>query len=152
MSRDGAAEDEVVGPGALVRPYLAAADRLPDPTVPPDPPPTVAPALRPYLQTAGRVRADDGDLEIEAQVVTTASGHIGLTELAFEQRDIVALCDTPQSLAEVSALLGLQIGVARVLVGDLAARGYLEVSRPRPGAAHDAATIERVIRGLQAIS
>lgn len=108
-------------------------------------------ALRPYLLTAGRVRPIDESLEIEAQVMATPRGLAGLHRLAFEHRDIVRLCAEPISVAEVGARLGLHIGVARVLVGDLAALGYLGVLRPRAGLHRDVDTIERVIRGLESI-
>ena len=54
------------------------------------------------------------------------------------------------SVAEVAARLKLHIGVARVLIADLAAQGYVIVERPDLPA-HDRNLIERVIRGLEAI-
>ncbi|MGH3660705.1 MAG: DUF742 domain-containing protein [Micromonosporaceae bacterium] len=105
--------------------------------------------MRPYLLTSGRVRPIDETLAIEAQVVTTRLGKANATRLAFEQRDIVELCVDPHAVAEVGARLGLHIGVARVLVGDLAAHGYLAVANPASDLSRDAHTIERVIRGLQ---
>jgi hypothetical protein len=55
------------------------------------------------------------------------------------------------SVAEIGARLGLQIGVVRVLVADLAAAGYLMVSRPSSQLSQDLDLIERVIRGFEAI-
>ncbi len=107
--------------------------------------------LRPYLLTSGRVRPIDESLEIEAQVTATPQGLASVHRLAFEHRDIVRLCTVPVSVAEVGARLGLHIGVARVLVGDLAALGYLAVLRPRAGLHRDVDTIERVIHGLESI-
>ena len=57
----------------------------------------------------------------------------------------------PLAVAEIAAQLGLHIGVARVLVADLAASGYVIVRRPGTTLANDLDTIERVIRGLEAI-
>ncbi|MGH3657482.1 MAG: DUF742 domain-containing protein, partial [Micromonosporaceae bacterium] len=107
--------------------------------------------VRPYLLTSGRVRPIDESLEIEAQVVATSRGLASQGQLAFEHRDIVVLCAQPVSVAEIGARLGLHIGVTRVLVGDLAALGYLSVARPRAGAHKDVETIERVIRGLESL-
>jgi len=107
--------------------------------------------LRPYLLTSGRAEPVDQTLEIEAQVQTTDAGANGYARLSFEHRDIVALCMATQSVAEVAAKLGLHIGVARVLVADLAAAGYLTVARPSFPLSQDADLIERVIRGLEAI-
>jgi uncharacterized protein DUF742 len=110
-----------------------------------------ASGLRPYLQTGGRVRPLDANLEIEAQVMTTPAGRADAARLAFEQRDIVALCEQPSAIAEIAARLGLHLGVARVLTSDLIAMGYLNVRRPETGRGRDAQIIERVVRGLQAI-
>ncbi|MGH3881133.1 MAG: DUF742 domain-containing protein [Actinophytocola sp.] len=131
---------------------------MPDPPAAPGESPAQGPAqaddvsgLRPYLLTSGRVRPIDESLEIEAQVVATAQGLADCERLAFEHRDIVALCAEPASVAEIAARLGLHIGVTRVLVGDLAALGYLAVLRPEAGLHRDVDTIERVIRGLESI-
>lgn len=107
--------------------------------------------LRPYLLTSGRAKPVDHTLEIEAQVVTSDFGVASYRRLSFEHRDIVALCGTTMSVAEVAAKLGLHIGVARVLVADLAALGYLQVSRPSTQLNRDTSMIERVIRGLESI-
>ena len=63
----------------------------------------------------------------------------------------MSLCATTLSIAEVAAKLRLHIGVARVLVADLAALGYLVVRRPSFPLSQDPNLIERVIRGLEAI-
>ena len=107
--------------------------------------------LRPYLLTSGRAKPVDNTLEIEAQVVTSQHGLAAANDLAFERRDIVSLCRDNKSIAEIAALLGLHIGVARVLVADLAELGYLVVRRPNTKPSQDLGMIERVIRGLEAI-
>jgi hypothetical protein len=144
---------------SLVRPYLPAGVRPEYRAAPPrrehrkdpDTRPYEASGLRPYLQTGGRVRPLDINLEIEAQVMTTPAGRADANRLAFEQRDIVALCEQASAIAEIAARLGLHIGVTRVLASDLIAMGYLTVRRPGTGHRHDARIIERVVRGLQAI-
>jgi len=110
-----------------------------------------AAALRPYLLTSGRARPIDDSLEIEAQVVATDLGRTAQGTLAYEHRDIVTLCREPMSIAEIAAKLGLHVGVVRVLVGDVVALELLAVLRPAAGLARDVETIERVIRGLEAI-
>ena len=128
-----------------LRPYL---DRPPSTDSASDP--NVSP-LRPYLLTSGRAEPVDETLEIEAQVLTNQLNSALRGGLAFEHRDIVTLCTTPVSVAEVAAKLRLHIGVARVLVADLAAAGYLVVRRPATGLPDDLDMIEKVIRGLQDI-
>ncbi|NUS73626.1 MAG: DUF742 domain-containing protein [Corynebacteriales bacterium] len=132
----------------MVRPFLDDTAQVAVPARAPIDPPA---EIRPYLQTAGRVRPL-GDLELEAQVVTTALGRAELLHLKFEQRDIVALCLIPNSVAEVAAKLHLHLSVARILAADIAAEGYLSIVRPDFGGRSRAETLERVIRGLEAIS
>jgi len=107
--------------------------------------------LRPYVITSGHVNPVDETLEIEAQVATTDLGHAARTLVAFERRDILSVCTATSSVAEIAAKLGLHIGVARVLVAELAADGYVIVRRPGTLLGNDLATIERVIRGLERI-
>ena len=107
--------------------------------------------LRPYLLTSGRTEPVDRTLELETQVLSTESGLAAYRRLPFERRDIVELCTSTRSVAEVGARLGLHVGVVRVLVADLAALGYLVVRRPSVPLSHDRKLIERVIRGLEAI-
>src|SRR6266542_193434 len=59
----------------------------------------------------------------------------------------------PMSVAEIGVALGVPVGVARVLVSDLADAGYLKVHAPRrdgrdgrPGQA----VLERLLDGLRA--
>ncbi|HEY3261536.1 MAG TPA: DUF742 domain-containing protein [Pseudonocardiaceae bacterium] len=108
--------------------------------------------LRPYLLTSGRTQPVDQTLEVEAQVLTSQLGAAAHDSLAFERRDIVELCRVTMSVAEVAAILGLHIGVARILVADLAELGYVIVRRPATQLNQDIDMIERVIRGLEAIS
>jgi hypothetical protein len=108
--------------------------------------------LRPYLLTSGRAEPVDQTLEVESQVLTSQLGANAAQDLTFERRDIVDLCHNTMSVAEIAAMLGLHIGVARVLVADLAALGYVIVRRPSARLSQDIDMIERVIRGLEAIS
>lgn len=107
--------------------------------------------MRPYLLTGGRARPTNAGLEIEAQVVATESGLAALHRHVYEQHAIIAACAVPMAVVEVASRLGLHIGVTRVLVGDLITLGHLAVRRPERGRQPNTQTIERVIRGLQAI-
>ncbi|MBO4254299.1 DUF742 domain-containing protein [Streptomyces griseorubiginosus] len=112
-----------------------------------------APAVRPFLVTAGRVAptASGRPVPVETQVVATAEGLVVLDELDFEQHDIVAACRRPQSVAELAARLRLHLNVVRVLAEDLRAAGYLTVHVPDSGVTHDASVLRRVIEALRAI-
>ena len=103
----------------------------------------------PYLLTGGRARPVDENLAIEAQVITTLAGRADIPTLQFEVHDIVVACDDePLAVVEVASKLGLHLGVARVLVGDLVASGHLMVQRPLIDPSRRVEIIERVIRGL----
>ncbi|MET7477720.1 DUF742 domain-containing protein [Streptomyces sp. NPDC005648] len=126
-----------------------------DGSPPPDGPEPVgpAPAVRPFLVTAGRVAptASGRPVPVETQVVATAEGLAVLDDLAFEQHDIVAACRRPQSVAELAARLRLHLNVVRVLAEDLRAAGHLVVHVPDSGVTHDASVLRRVIDALRAI-
>jgi hypothetical protein len=107
--------------------------------------------VRPYALTGGRTRASIGDLPIEALVVSTAEG-LEAVEPRHEARTIVSLCREPMSVAEVSARVGIPLGVARVLVGDLLSDGHVQVHRATVGDARpDVRLLTRVLDGLQAL-
>ena len=107
--------------------------------------------VRPYALTGGRTRASIGDLPIEALVVSTPEG-LEAVEPRHEARTIVSLCREPMSVAEVSARVGIPLGVARVLVGDLLSDGHVQVHRATVGDARpDVRLLTRVLDGLQAL-
>jgi hypothetical protein len=55
-------------------------------------------------------------------------------------------------VAEISARLGLHLGVTRILVGDLRAAGLVDVHTQDATLPHSPEIILRVMRGLRAIS
>jgi Protein of unknown function (DUF742) len=109
--------------------------------------------VRPYLMTGGRTQTDPATaVAIETVVVAlplATDKH--LARIRFERADILELCRVPRSVAEVSALLRLPLGVARVLVADLVAEGLLEASSVRPRQAFDVPFLERLIDGVSAL-
>jgi hypothetical protein len=104
--------------------------------------------VRPYAMTGGRTRPATR-IAIEALVSTTA-GPSAYGALAPEQQRILHLCEDVKSVAEVSALLNMPLGVARVLVSDLAAVGLVAIHEPSAqGEAPDASLLQRVLDGLR---
>ena len=108
--------------------------------------------IRPYALTGGRTRSAV-ELPLESLVERTPAGTSALETQTLERRRILELCRGPLSIAEVSAHLGVHLGVARVLVGDMKVEGLLEVHRPRQstGDRPDIKLLERVLDGLQAL-
>lgn len=67
-----------------------------------------------------------------------------------EMREIVALCRTTRTVAEVSALLRMPLGVVRVLLSDLADQGRIHIYGTGRGTQRpDHALLERVLGGLR---
>ncbi len=86
--------------------------------------------LRPYAMTGGRSRPRRAELGTGSLVTTTRRGESAGGQ-TLERRSIALLCREPQSVAEISALLELPLGVIRVLVGDMADEGLVELAHSR---------------------
>lgn len=104
--------------------------------------------VRPYVMTSGRTTGAAGGLRVETMVESNPLA--GLINLAFERRDIVERCRTPQSVAELSAHLDLPVGVVRVLVADLVDEGALRVHHTDP-VDIELSTLRRMIERVRAI-
>ncbi|MGA5564638.1 DUF742 domain-containing protein [Streptomyces platensis] len=119
----------------------------------PEPAPTGAnnPLVRPYAMTGGRTRPRY-QLAIEALVSTTADPSKLQGQLPEHQR-ICHLCREIKSVAEISALLSIPLGVARILVADLAEAGLVAIHQPggdeTAGGQPDVTLLERVLSGLR---
>ncbi len=70
------------------------------------------------------------DLDILTLVVTVSPAPRLLRYTEPEYAEIIQLCGTAQSVAEVSAHLNLPLAVAKILVGDLIAEGLLNFRAP----------------------
>ncbi|MFJ8233699.1 DUF742 domain-containing protein [Streptomyces sp. NPDC094448] len=110
-----------------------------------------SPLVRPYAMTGGRTRPRY-QLAIEALVSTTADPSRLQGQLPEHQR-ICRLCFEIKSVAEISALLSLPLGVARILVADLAEAGLVAIHQPggddTAGGQPDVTLLERVLSGLR---
>ncbi|WP_197523029.1 DUF742 domain-containing protein [Actinokineospora pegani] len=100
--------------------------------------------VRPYAWTRGRTHTRS-DLALEALVSTVSAERA----TSWEHRAVVDLCATPRSVAEVSALMKLPLGVARVLISDLAEAQAVSVHQRADGAANDLEFMGRVLAGLR---
>ena len=110
--------------------------------------------VRPYALTGGRTRPafNAEELELETLLSTTALGEAAARSLNAERRSIAMLCREVLSIAEIAAHLDIPIGVARVLVGDMAHEGLLSLHRPTsPDDRPDLALLERVLYGLRSL-
>ncbi|MER7773341.1 DUF742 domain-containing protein [Kitasatospora sp. NPDC096140] len=109
------------------------------------------PLVRPYAMTGGRTRPRY-QLAIEALISTTGSAERS-SGLLPEHARIVSLCREVKSIAEISALAGVPLGVARILVADLAEAGLVAIHQPaaagESGGTPDVTLLERVLSGLR---
>ncbi|MCF2531412.1 DUF742 domain-containing protein [Yinghuangia soli] len=118
--------------------------------------------VRPYALTRGRTRyshvlsvetlvttLDCDEADAAAGVVDVARLETGRSDMP-EVRAIIELCRGVRSVAEVSALLDLPLGVVRVLIGDLANQGRISVYQTAgDGDGPDRALLERLLGGLR---
>ena len=106
--------------------------------------------VRPYTITAGRTKATI-DLPLEATLRIQPRDASGDADLGVGERRILELCDQ-RSVAEVSALASMPIGVVRVLLGDLVQKGLVRVQATlTEDSSKDERIelIERTLRGLR---
>ena len=112
--------------------------------------------VRPYAVTRGRTRPKL-EIALEALVETTVRGRSTGTGQGggSEHQYIAAMCDggRVQSLAEIAARMQLPLGVARVIVADMASDGLVAVYEPTSLEDETDAVgtelLERVLSGLR---
>ena len=105
--------------------------------------------VRPYAVTGGRTKPRY-QLQIEAMVAASHYEARDLSVLSPECQAILGFCRDWRSVAEVSAVLRMPLGVARVLIADMAMEGLVRVhqidhAQGRP----DINLLERVLSGLR---
>ncbi|MBW0103255.1 DUF742 domain-containing protein [Pseudonocardia sp. KRD291] len=123
----------------------------PAPAPPSSPPVGGASSVRPYAWTGGRTKSGY-ELAIETLVSVSNRARSQLDRLPMEHRSVAdLLLEQTRSVAEVAALLSLPLGVARVLLGDMAAGGTVTVHQTASTAGNlpDLALMERVLSGLR---
>lgn len=105
--------------------------------------------VRPYQVTRGRTKPRY-QLEIEAMVASAPYQTRDLSQLSPECRAILELCREWQSVAEISAVLRMPLGVARILVADMAAEGLVRIQQLNHSqGGPDVKLLERVLSGLR---
>jgi Protein of unknown function (DUF742) len=105
--------------------------------------------VRPYTVTGGRTKPRY-HLEIEAMVAAADQGAVDLSRLSPEYLAILGVCRDWRSVAEVSAMLQMPLGVARILITDMASEGLVRIhqlnhDQGRP----DVKLLERVLSGIR---
>jgi hypothetical protein len=105
--------------------------------------------IRPFTLTRGRTRSDGGPIPVEAAVCQSPASRSAPPLLGPVETEIWTAAAGQLSVAEISGRLGLALGVVRVLVGDLAGVGLIELG-PTAGSG-DAELVRRLIDGVRAL-
>ena len=107
--------------------------------------------VRPYTVTGGRTQPRY-KLAVEALVTATVLEPRDLSVLAPECQAILQFCRDWRSVAEISAVLRIPLGVARILVADMSADGLVRIhQRDDAEGRPDLHLLERVLSGLRKI-
>ncbi|MDE3720187.1 DUF742 domain-containing protein [Nocardiopsis sp. N85] len=105
--------------------------------------------VRPYAVTKGRTKPKS-QLPLEALISTTTTALNESGTLTPEWQAISDLCREWRSVAEISALLRMPLGVARVLVADMSEQGLVQIrSSLNNDARPNTNLLERVLSGLR---
>ena len=124
-------------------------DRPPPGDGAPGPEDAGSPLVRPYAVTGGRTKPRT-QLEIEAMVAAAHYEAPDLSVLSPECQAILNLCRDWRSVAEISAVLRLPLGVARILIADMSVEGLVRVhQRDHAQGGPDVKLLERVLSGLR---
>jgi hypothetical protein len=110
------------------------------------------PVSRPYTVTGGRTRPR-GEWKFDLVDMVARTAHaMDTTFFTPERSRILQLCYAPISVAEVSAGIGLPLGVVRVLLDDLLHENMIEVRvAAQRGIVTDTNLLGRVLSGLRAL-
>ncbi|MEW1772015.1 DUF742 domain-containing protein [Streptomyces sp. NPDC086777] len=144
------------GAGDTPRPAAHDDEAAPPPSAPTghqqatwEPGAAAAAFVRAYVWTGGRTSSHH---HFEVETLVTAAGPDGEPDTVTPwDRAVLDLCREPRSVAEVAALLAVPLGVAKVLLGDLADRGMVIVheTATAAGDAPPQALMERVLSSLR---
>jgi len=111
------------------------------------------PVSRPYIVTGGRTQTRGSRYLDLVDLVVRTGNPVPAASVSPERTQILALSRVPVSVAEVSAIVRLPIGVVRVLLDDLLHEDLIVVrgAAPRGGRVTDQRLLRKVLEGLQAL-
>jgi hypothetical protein len=105
---------------------------------------------RPYTVTGGRTRPrGERQFDLIDIVVATGAEPGGSFSPGPEHSHILGLCQRPTVVADLTAAVGLPLGLVRVLLADLLYEDLISVSRQAQRT--DRRTLQRVLDSLKAL-
>ncbi|WP_041254842.1 DUF742 domain-containing protein [Frankia sp. EAN1pec] len=104
--------------------------------------------IRPYALTGGRTRARH-HLLVETLVSVPSYDPTLSDTLMPESKALYERARSQLSIAELSVMLSIPLGVVRVLISDLAAQGAILIHPTAHTYHHDRNVLERILSGLR---
>lgn len=104
--------------------------------------------IRPYALTGGRTKARH-QLLVETLISVPQYDPALADKLMPESRALYERARSQASIAELSSVLTIPLGVVRVLVSDLAAQGAVFIHPTAQAYGHDRGVLERILNGLK---
>jgi Protein of unknown function (DUF742) len=105
---------------------------------------------RPYTVTGGRTRPrGERQFDLIDIVVATGAEPGGAFSPGPEHRHILGLCQRPTVVADLTAAVGLPLGLVRVLLADLLYEDQISVSRQAQRT--DMRLLQKVLDSLKAL-
>jgi Protein of unknown function (DUF742) len=109
------------------------------------------PVSRPYTVTGGRTRPRGARRFDLVDLIVRGARQADTPSFSPERSRILDLCGVPVSVAELAAIMGLPVGVVRVLLDDLLRENLIEVMAAPRGRVTDQNLLRKVLAGLQAL-
>jgi hypothetical protein len=110
------------------------------------------PVVRPYAVTKGRTLPSGGEsFGLIDVIFATGERPPGHFRLGPEHRRIISLCRRPTPVVDVTSDIDLPIGVVRVLLGDLASAGMIQVLSTQRESVTDQRLLRMVLDGLESL-
>jgi hypothetical protein len=108
------------------------------------------PIIRPYALVGGRTRPSGVGFDLIALVQARRGIDPDPASLEPEHLLVLRLCPFPTSVADLSAEIGLPLGVVRVILADLRERGFIDIHKPiLPARLPTVQILRRVADGLR---
>ncbi|SNQ47278.1 conserved hypothetical protein [Frankia canadensis] len=104
--------------------------------------------VRPYALTGGRTRARH-HLLVETMISVPRYDPALSASLMPESKALYERARGQLSIAELSAMLSIPLGVVRVLISDLASQGAVFIHPTANAYPHDRGVLERILHGLR---
>jgi hypothetical protein len=110
------------------------------------------PVSRPYTLTGGRTKQRTNIRFDLIDLIGRTVRPVGKGAFTPERARILNMCEMPVTVADLTATIGVPLGVVRVLLDDLVHDGLIEVRvAAQRGRVTDEGLLSRVLAGIKAL-